>query len=399
MSKLRAWIAAHAEEIAGLVESMVSIPSVTGGESELARFCADWFERHGIGAELVPCRGRANAVGVVGAGERTLVLSGHLDTVPAEEGTWSGDPWVPRRSAGRIHGLGATDMKSSLAAAAFAARYASEASGEVPGRIVLAFTVEEETTGAGTVAFLDWAREVELFDFSRASCIVMEPTDLEPCLGNRGTAFLRVSVQGRGGHGSRPHLSRNPIVEALLLARRLSELEGELRAEFSDPDLGAPTLTPTCVQAGGAARANAIPERAELVYDCRVTRPLYENGFARLRARIDGVFGGRLEPGFTTRYELANERRGQELPADHELARAVLGVLRGPLQRPSAAFHYTPAGNDAVFFADAGIPTLNKLGPGHPSCAHRADEYVEIQNVLDAVELYVRTALAVLSGH
>ena len=53
-------------------------------------------------------------------------------------------------------------------------------------------------------------------------------------------------------------------------------------------------------------------------------------------------------------------------------------VVREDLGRPQAEFRYTPAGNDAVFFGLQGIPTINKVGPGHPECAHRVDEHVSL---------------------
>lgn len=396
MSELRGWIRERSEEVAGLLARMISIPSVTGDELALARACCDWLGEHGVAPTLVPCLGRANAVGVVGAGERALVLSGHLDTVPPEPGAWSGDAFEPRREGDRIHGLGASDMKASLAAAAFAARWLAESGAPLAGRLVLAFTVEEETTGRGTVELLRWARATGFLDPPRTSCIVMEPTGLEPCLGNRGTVFARIELTGLGGHGSRPAASRNPIDECRALLARLADLQDELGRSAADPDLGAPTLTPTVVRAGDGARPNAIPERAELVVDCRVPPALWADGFAPLRERLEEVVVRRAAAGYTARLELVNARPGQRLARDHALPATVLELLRGPLRRPTADFHFTPAGNDAVFFEREGIPALNKLGPGLTACAHRADEYALLPLVLDAVELYARAATAIL---
>jgi acetylornithine deacetylase/succinyl-diaminopimelate desuccinylase-like protein len=75
------------------------------------------------------------------------------------------------------------------------------------------------------------------------------------------------------------------------------------------------------------------------------------------------------------------------------LAANVLSVLQDDLGFPQAEFRYTPAGNDAVYFALKGIPTVNKVGPGHPECAHRVDEFVKVENVLLGVELYVHITL------
>jgi acetylornithine deacetylase/succinyl-diaminopimelate desuccinylase-like protein len=95
------------------------------------------------------------------------------------------------------------------------------------------------------------------------------------------------------------------------------------------------------------------------------------------------------EPGYEISWEELYPREGQKIERDHPLAQTVMKVLREDLGIAEAEFRYTPAGNDAVFFGIKGIPTINKVGPGHPECAHRVNEYVKIENVLKGVELFI----------
>ncbi|MER3401536.1 MAG: acetyl-lysine deacetylase, partial [Thermoflexus sp.] len=96
-------------EAIALLEDLVRIPSPSGAEGPAAAFLRDWMARHGFAAWIDEA---GNAIGVLGEGPRTLLLLGHLDTVPGE---------IPVRIAdGRLYGRGAVDAKGPLAAAAVA---------------------------------------------------------------------------------------------------------------------------------------------------------------------------------------------------------------------------------------------------------------------------------------
>ncbi len=389
---VREFAARHRDEVTRLLADMVAIDSVTGREEAFGAFCADWLAAEGIDARLVPCEGRANLVAQLGStapGAPTLVVSGHLDTVPADAARWSRDPWDPAVVDGRMVGLGTSDLKASIAAAFVAARYLRDA--DLAGRVVLAMTVEEETTGAGTRGFLEWALAEGFLDPARTVAAVTEPTGLDHVsLGNRGTCFAAARVVGRGGHGSRPHLARNPLDAVHELLAGLPEVRARWERTAADPELGRSQATPTSVLGGARERLNMIPETAELVLDCRVNRPLWEDGFAPLARQLEQLAEPARAAGFEVAWQLLHRRGGHKLAADHPLARLGLDVLRGDLGFERAEFRYTPAANDAVFFAECGIPALNKVGPGHPECAHRVDEHVEIENLVRGVAFFVQ---------
>jgi len=375
-----------------LLTEMVAIDSVTGNEGPIAHHLAEWLRARGIAAILQPCKGRHNVISVVGRGEPALVLSGHVDTVPPNGGAWTYGPFTPTVAGGRLYGLGTSDMHASTVAAYFASLLLRDVA--LPGRLVTAFTIEEETTGDGTAGFLEWAERERFLDFARTACVVTEPTGLdEVCLGNRGSTFLVVRVVGLGGHGSRPHLSRNPIGKLRAILDALGALESRWKERYADPDFGHTTLTTTAFRAGDRDRTNVIPEVAEAVVDCRPTPLLYADDLRRFRSELGECLRAHEEPGYAITVEELYPREGHKLDQGHPLAQTVLRALREDLGRPHARFQYTPAGNDAVFFGKQGIPTVNKVGPGHPECAHRVDEYVALENVFAGVELYAWIAL------
>jgi len=390
--QIRAWVDERRDDIVRLLSEMVAIDSVTGNEGPLAEHCAGWLREHGIEAILQPCKGRNNVLGVVGSGEPALVLSGHLDTVPPNRGKWTHDPFTPTIAEGRLYGLGTSDLHASTVGAYFASLFLRDAG--LPGRLVTAFTIEEETTGDGTIGFLEWAERERFLDFTRTACVVTEPTGLDQvCLGNRGSSFLVLRVQGLGGHGSRPHLSRNPIDKLRAILDGLEALERRWAERYPDAEFGHTTLTPTALNAGDLDRTNVIPEVAEAIVDCRPTPTLYRNDLELFRRELGECLRAFDEEGYDVSVEELYPREGHKLDQSHPLAQTVLRALREDLGRSRAEFRYTPAGNDAVFFGLKGIPTINKVGPGHPECAHRVDEHVRLDNLFQGVELYTWIAL------
>ncbi|MCI0588237.1 MAG: M20/M25/M40 family metallo-hydrolase [Planctomycetes bacterium] len=380
-----------------LLRRLVGIDSRTGREGPIAQYLEGWLKVAGLEARLEPYKDRWNVVAWSGKGDPTLVFSGHLDTVHPLEGAWTSDPWTPVEAQGRLVGLGSSDMKASLASAAFAALYHKERG--LPGRVVLAFTVEEETTGDGTSAFVLGAVTSGFLPPSSSAVVVMEPTGLDHVsLGNRGSTFVTVTVRGEGGHGARPHLAKNPIPKLCGILAAVSALEERWAARYPDPELGGVSLTPTCVRAGDPAQTNSIPEVGSLVLDCRVTRPLEDADFTIFRSELSAFLRRFEEPGYAIEVREEFARVGHKLPAEHPLAQTALAVLRDDLGIPDARFVHTPAANDSVYFARAGLPTINKLGPGDPAQAHKGNESVDLEKVVLGAVAYARLAERWLAG-
>lgn len=167
-----------------LLEAMIRIPSPSGQEAELADFLvhrmADWGFRAFIDEV-------GNAVGEVGVGPRTVVLLGHMDTVPGE---------IPVRYEGnRLYGRGAVDAKGPLAAfIVTAARLARR--GDLPCRLVVVGCVEEEAPSSRGAFFV---RERYRPDF----CIVGEPSGWDGLtIGYKGSLQAVIRIEGPIGHSA-----------------------------------------------------------------------------------------------------------------------------------------------------------------------------------------------------
>src|SRR5690554_668056 len=127
-----------------LFNQLLSLPSVSSanpaidmGNLAVIELLAERFGSLGFQCEILPLANnpnKANLIATRGKGPGGLVLSGHTDTVPFDEGKWSGDPFRVREKDGALYGLGVCDMKSFLALAIEAARAFDDADLKEPDR-------------------------------------------------------------------------------------------------------------------------------------------------------------------------------------------------------------------------------------------------------------------------
>src|SRR5215212_12106883 len=216
----------HADLIE-LTSRMVAIDSVNpslvrggAGEAEMARFVVEWARAAGPEAEgLEATRGRPSVlVRARGAGGgRTLLLCAHTDTVGV---AGMADPHAPRVEGDRLHGRGAYDMKSGLAAALLAVRELARAG--LAGDVVVAAVADEEHASLGV-------QEV-LAAVPADAAIVTEPTELELIVAHKGFVWAEVELTGRAAHGSRPEQGVEAIVGAGPILTGLGDLDAALGA-------------------------------------------------------------------------------------------------------------------------------------------------------------------------
>jgi succinyl-diaminopimelate desuccinylase len=368
-------------EVLRLAQDLIAIRSdvdAPSRETAVGRFLKDWFEARGLDVEMLPVNGeRANLVArLPGRGGTSLMLNGHLDTVPAGD---MRDAFTPRVEDGVLWGRGACDMKGSVAAMACAmVAIARDHSAHLAGDLLFAGTVGEETGSDGIKALVDAGIRADY-------AIVGEPTNLRIGIAHKGACFVRVSLVGRGAHGSRPDLGVNAVSYASSIVRAL---EGEYRASLSDsphPLLGTPTISIGRIV--GGTEPNIVAERCVLDVDRRTVpgeRDVLE-GIVRLVSEVcDGVEG--------LSYSV------EEMPYTAVVPHAPLGtpqdaVLVGHARQacrglglpdgPIGVTYWTDGG----YLSAAGMETII-LGPGDIAHAHGPNEHVRVDALASAAAIY-----------
>ena len=234
----------------------------------IADFLCDYLGRPGIRIDRNPSPdgGKANVVAWVGPEPRDdragLVLSGHMDVVPADEDGWRNDPFTLADEGDRWVARGACDMKGFLALATNLAVEAAEAgAGRLRAPLALVFTYDEEVGTLGARRLLESYPEGRTLP---RSAIIGEPTSLRVARAHKGHLKLRITLRGRSAHSGYPHLGVNAIEPAGRVIVALTRLREELEQEPAlnrdlFPEVPYVPLNLGTVHGGSAI--NVVPDR------------------------------------------------------------------------------------------------------------------------------------------
>jgi len=337
-----------ASALADLLEQLVNIPSVTGGERDIVECIFSRLAASGRGETTR--HGLSLAWRSLHRGGPLVVLAGHTDTVPPQ-----GNARAERRDD-RIVGLGSTDMKGGDAVMlALAEGLEPEA---LQYDLACVFYDAEEGPAAknGLRRVLEeapWLREASL-------AIILEPTDLAVEMGCNGILNVEVRVPGVAAHAARPWQGKNAVAEGakwLLDITRHPVTPATVQGlEFRE------TLQVTTVRAGTAR--NVVPP--EMVVNLNHRYPpdrTASEAISRLRALVPPAFG----------FEVVDQAPPGMVCLEHPLVQKFV-------QQAGAKVAGKQGWTDVARFTAAGIPAFN-YGPGIPDLCHRADEYCPIANL------------------
>ena len=369
--------------LAALTSRFVSIRSVNGEHSErdLAVEIAGEFDAAGIETALIGDPDRPSLGARVGE-EPRVVLNGHLDTVPVDDGAeWEFDPFSGVIDGGAVHGRGSCDMKGGLAIQVAVAQWLASL-GAADG-LVLHFAMGEERGEPGTEDLL-------AAGFVAPMGVVLEPTDLQLGIAQRGLVTLHITITGRGGHASRPALARNPIPALRSVLAVIGQLDTD--SVGSHPLLGSAQWTPTMIHSG--VIPSMVPGSCEMHVDRRMIPG----------ETIDGVVAtlssalAHTETGADIQVEVAEEEGIYE-PAEVDADCATVARMRQAIesQGQEVRLFGTPYSSDIRHLINsAGIEAVT-YGPGHASELHARDEHVMIDDLTDAARVVAAFVLRATS--
>ncbi|MBI4537989.1 MAG: ArgE/DapE family deacylase [Gemmatimonadetes bacterium] len=373
-----------------LAQALVAIPSVNprlekggAGERGIAEVCAGWLEDWGFDVAVAePAPRRMNVLARLGAGERRLVLNGHLDTVGV--GGMTIDPFAAEVRDGRLLGRGACDMKGGIAALLAAARRIA-AAGEPGGELTIALTSDEEHASIGMRALVEAG-------FRAEAAVVCEPTGLAVMPAHKGFVWVEAVFRGRAAHGSRPDLGVDAIRHA---ARYLAALDGYERKLDRRPAhrlLGRPSFHAGTIEGGAAP--SVYPAECRLLLERRTLPGEEPEAVVReFRAVLERL--RRKIPGLDAELVRGVSQPATEVPAGAPVVRGLAAALRGEGLAPRIAG--MTAWVDAALLNVAGIPAVC-FGPGSIEQAHTADEWAPIDEIAKAANVLERFALSFLAG-
>ncbi|MGQ0559624.1 MAG: succinyl-diaminopimelate desuccinylase [Sphingosinicella sp.] len=251
----------------GLATKLIACPSVTPARGDVfkileAALLSIGFDVHRFVAGEAPDGPVENLFATRGEGTPHFAFAGHLDVVPPGLG-WASDPFGPEIRGQMLHGRGAADMKSAIAAFAAAA---AETTG-LPGRLSLVITGDEEGPATfGTPALIEHIRERGLVP---DMILIGEPTSEDRLgdivkIGRRGSVNMWIDLPGVQGHVAYPQRADNPVPK---LSRLIDALEG-LHLDDGSEAFEPSNLEITAVETSSHA-TNLIPGSARLQLNIR----------------------------------------------------------------------------------------------------------------------------------
>ncbi|WHH56821.1 ArgE/DapE family deacylase [Petroclostridium sp. X23] len=326
---------------------------------------------------------------------KTLILNGHIDTVPLDDlKKWKHDPLSGEVIDGKIFGRGACDMKAGVAAMILATKYINDLGFEHKGDIIIQSVVDEEGGGNGTLACVAKG-------YTADAAIVTEPTGLQLFCASRGVFLLKITVYGKPSHACFKWSGVNAIEKAIKIIQGLKELECQWLATKKNPLLPSPTITVGQIE--GGISAATVPGTCALYLDIKyLPTEINEDG---VEVKVNGE-----EVKQEVEQCIRNICNGDEWlklnPVDLNWYLSVMPHLidsKCPLIdiMSSACEDITgshiisglPSGADARHLQNNGnIPTI-LFGPGNMRNAHSIDEFVDINQYLNAIKILAKTIL------
>ncbi|GLW06713.1 hypothetical protein Misp01_18430 [Microtetraspora sp. NBRC 13810] len=431
-------------EVARICSELIRIDTTNpgAGERDAAEYVAGQLSEVGIEPVLFESAPRRTSVvaRVPGDSPDALLVHGHLDVVPADPAEWRLHPFSGEIVDGCVHGRGAVDMKGSLAMTLAVVRDWARRGVRPRRDLVLAFVADEEATGEygsryaverhaglfeGCVAAISESGGFSVTAPARLGGPAEDPAEIvriyPVAVGERGTAWMRLTARGVAGHGSKPAVD-NPVAELCRAIARLADHRWPVRLtpavaaliEALSKALGEPIDTerlereaerlgqvgmlfkgqirnsanPTMLDAG--YKVNVIPGTAEAHVDGRFL-PGYQEEFL---ATVDGLLGPKIVREFVN----LDGAPSAPFPSPFfdELCSAL--VAEDPQARPVP--YVMAGGTDAKSFSRLGIPSYGfaplLLDPGldYFGMFHGVDERVPVAGL----EFGVRVLDRLLAG-
>ncbi len=333
-------------------------------------------------------------------------FNSHIDVVETGQG-WSVDPFAGIVRDGKVFGRGACDMKGGLAASIIAVETLLELMPDFDGAIEISGTVDEESGGLGGVAYL---AKQGYFSRPRVDHVIIpEPLNKDRiCLGHRGVWWAEIETHGSIAHGSMPFLGDCAVRHmGAVLDRFETDLFPSLKAKRTEMPVvpeGAKSSTLNINSLHGGQPegydglpAPCVPDSCRMVIDRRF---LIEEDLGEVKAEVAAILDRLKRERANFRYSIRDMLEVLPTMTDRDapVVRAVAEAIEGVLARP-ADYVISPGSYDQKHIARIGhLHDCIAYGPGILDIAHRPDEFVGIQDMVDSAKVMARATLMLLQG-
>lgn len=374
----------NAKRLEELMTNLVGFRSEAppGNEYEACKYIESLLKDIGLDVKIQEAAPRRfNVIGTLkGTGDRkkTLLYNGHIDVVPSEdENLWATPPFTCTKIGDKLYGRGTSDMKGSIASFIHALEGIKNSGIELKGDVIVAIDVDEEVSNLGMKKMIEEG-------FPHADyCIVGEPTNLEIAIGHRGVMAFEVSIFGKAVHAAQADSGINAIYQTKKLIEEIIKLNEKLK-EKANPLLGKPTINVTTIN--GGVKVNIVPEVCKIMIDRRLvpgeTKESCENELKEIIDRIK-----QEDTNFKCDYRITTYCPPGEIREDEEIVQDLKKAVKTVINQEAIIKGFEATCEASLIMENAKIPTVI-FGPGRIAQAHNVDEYIEIEQLVKASEIF-----------
>lgn len=338
-------------EAVELLKRLISIPSVSREENDVADFLERYIEEKGYIATR-----KGNNIWIIGPGfdtaRPTLLLNSHIDTVKPVSG-WTYEPFRPTIENNRLYGLGSNDAGASLVSLLQVFFYLTQQPQKY--NIIFAASAEEEVSGENGMRTL--RSELPKIDFA----IVGEPTGMQLAVAEKGLMVLDCYAHGKAGHAARNE-GENAIYKAI------TDIEWFRTYDFPKKSdlLGSVKMSVTQINAG--TQHNVVPDKCHFVVDIR-SNEMYSNN------ELQAVIEKEIKSEVVARSTRLNST---QTPFNHPIV--------SKAKEMGLSLFGSPTLSDQSLMD---FPSV-KIGPGDSARSHTANEYILPEEISSAIEIYIQ---------
>ena len=404
------------DELAELTKELVDIPSPTGSEKAIGDFILDWYRRHGIKTvrqEIAP--GRVNAVGIIeGSGSGvSLMINGHMDTSytgTEEDRMFCRDlePDSDLKGAvrdGKVFGLGASNMKSGLAAFMVAGKAIKESGAALKGDLILAAVAGEISRtpigpyqseayrgeGTGTLHLLTHGIQSDY-------AIVADRSAHSIVWAQNGVTQFKITTFGdpHAAWGVTREEKSPEAASAILKMMKVLQAIDAWAAEFERAHVYAsphgpivPKVNIGSIQGGAPFRPNYYPGVCSIYVDVRTPPELRPTQVQReLRSALATV-------GVEVEIEMYASKMGYEARGAEPVIKVIEESYQSLLGKktPAPTGVHASIWTDTNIYNELGIPAC-KFGLGGGKYKFRSEQ-ITIEDIYQAAQVYAVVALEI----
>ena len=385
-----------------ILKTFINIPSHTAcerRERDIAEFMIKLFEKEGIECYLQPIdNDRGNVIARIGGGKggKSLMLNGHMDTVPV---FGMEDPFGADIREGYLFGRGACDMKSGLAAMVYAMILLHRIDVQLEGDLFVAGVIDEEAAKSTGSRYI--AEKGPITDFA----IVGEPTCLSAVIAHKGIDYFEIEFTGKGAHSSNPKNGINAIYAATDFVSYIRDVFVPEYETLVHPLVGAPTINVGLITGSAEINKNyllgksetfagVVPDSATVYVDVRWTpNQSVEMILEQLKVAANTVITKTPGINIEVRY-IPLPRPAMEIKKDEILTRSLVNNIEAVINEPATVEGVSYFADTGILYGVGGIKSI-VFGPGDIADAHSVGEKVELEQYYNAVKIYAMTAMEV----